>query len=219
MRVAQISRSDAYVAILILGYVLLLLLLPILLEQGNFDFAFSEDGPFEQLSILAWIIAALVIIVRIRPLGSRALAFAVLFMCFAAREADWHKAFTADSILKTNYYKHASAPLGEKLIAVLVALLFISLIVYAGIVIFRFLFLQGGWRSRSGFWLMFGSVLVVLGKMLDRAPAILIEEYGIALHPIVGLYAAGFEEGLEMLHPLILAWSVWISQKETRYLD
>ena len=210
--------GDIRVAFAILAVTLLLAVLPLVQSAENLHYTFSEVGPFEQLSIAAWLFAALVIVMRIRPLGMRAWAFALLFACFAAREADWHKAFTADSILKSNYYRHAVAPLSEKIAAFIVAVAFIALIIYAGIVIFRFLFLQRGWRSRAGFWLLLGTMLVVLGKVLDRAPAVLHEEFGIMLSPIVGRYAGAFEEGLEMLHPLILAWSVWVSQGESDYL-
>lgn len=213
------QASDVRIAWALAAAILLLALLPIVLPEASFRYAFSEEGPFERMSIVAWLFAALLIILRIRPLGMRAWAFALLFLSFAAREADWHKAFTADSILKTNYYKHAVAPLGEKVIAFVVAIAFIVLIVYVGISVLRFLFRQGGWKSRSGFWLMLGAVLVVMGKVVDRAPAVLAEEYGIVLLPIVGHYVAAFEEGLEMLHPFIMAWSIWISQEDKRYLS
>lgn len=219
MNSPRIVPADLRIAIAIVLYILLLALLPLLLPHPVFRFTFSEVGPFEQLSIAAWIFAALVIVVRIRPLGPRAWAFALLCVIFAAREADWHKTFTADSILKTNYYKHAIAPFGEKLAAATVALAAIALLLYVGFVVARFLLRDGGWRSRAGIWLIAGTALVVLGKILDRAPAVLAEDYGIVLAPIVDLYAAAFEEGLEVIHPLILAWSVWISQIERRYLS
>jgi hypothetical protein len=215
MNSPRIVSADIRIAIAIALYILLLAVLP----HSVFLLTFSEQGPFEQLSILAWIFAALVIVVRIRPLGPRAWAFALLCMIFAAREADWHKGFTADSILKTNYYKHAIAPFGEKLAAATVALAAIALLLYVGFVVARFLLRDGGWRSRAGIWLIIGTTLVVLGKVLDRAPAVLATDYGIVLSPIVDLYATAFEEGLEMIHPLILAWSVWISQVERRYLS
>lgn len=219
MNSRRIVPADIRIAIAIALYILLLALLPLLLPPADFRFTFSEEGPFEQMSIVAWIFTALIIVVRIRPLGPRAWAFALLCLIFAAREADWHKAFTADSMLKTNYYKHAIAPFGEKLAAATVALAAIALLLYVGFVVARFLLRDGGWRSRAGIWLIAGTTLVVLGKMLDRAPAVLAEDYGIVLAPIVDLYAAAFEEGLEVIHPLILAWSVWISQTERRYLS
>jgi hypothetical protein len=215
----RFQTSDVRVAWALVAMVLLLAVLPVVLPEASFRYAFSEEGPFERMSIVAWLFASLLILARIRPMRMRAWAFALLFACFAAREADWHKAFTADSILKTNYYKHAVAPLGEKVVAFTVAVLFLTLIFYVGIAMLRFLFLQGGWKSRSGFWLMLGTALVVVGKVIDRAPAVLAEEYGIALLPIVDHYVTAFEEGLEMLHPMIMAWSIWISQDDRRYLN
>jgi hypothetical protein len=203
----------------ILVYMLVLAVFPLALPLPAFRWTFSEVGPFEQLAIAAWLFAALVVVVRIRPLGARAWAFATLCILFAAREADWHKAFTADSLLKSNYYKHAVAPMAEKLLAGAVAVAAIALLLYVAFVIARFLLQQGGWRSRSGLWLILATVLVGLGKVLDRAPAVLSEDYGIVLSPLVGLYAAAFEEGMELIHPLILSWSVWISQMERRYLS
>jgi hypothetical protein len=215
----QFTAGDARVALAIVIYALMLAVLPLVLPSSTFHWTFSEEGPFEQLSIAAWLFAALIVVLRIRPLRARAWAFALLCMVFAGREADLHKAFTAASFLKINYYRHTVAPLSEKILGGIAAVALISLVIYVGLVFARFLFLRSGWRSRSGIWLMFGTALVVLGKVLDRAPAILTDEYGIVLSPFVGLYTAAFEEGLEMIHPLILAWSVWISQTERRFLS
>jgi hypothetical protein len=215
----EITAEDIKALLAIAVYTLMLCILPLVLPAQTFRWAFSEAGPFEVLSVPAWLFCAMVIFIRVRPLSRRAHAFAWLCIVFAARETDWHKAFTADSLLKINYYKHANAPFMEKLLAGMVALMAIALLVYVGLAVMRFLFLQGGWRSRSGMWLMVGTVLVIAGKVLDRAPAILAEEYSVVLSPMMDHYAAAFEEGLEMIHPLILAWSVWISQMERRYLS
>ena len=147
------------------------------------------------------------------------LAFALLGVLLAAREADWHKAFTTDSLLKTGYYRDMAAPLQEKVLAGLAAAVLIVLLVYVGVFVARFLLRQGGWRSRSGLWLAGAAVLIVLGKGIDRAPAVLLEEHGIALRPAARRTATAFEEGLELIHPLLVAWSVWMSQAERRYLS
>lgn len=210
---------DVRIAVGIIVYMLVLAIFPLGLSEPDFRWTFSEVGPFERLAIAAWMFTGLLVIFRIRPLGKKAWALALLCMVFAGREADLHKAFTAGSLLKINYYKHTVAPIAEKILAGAVAIAAIGLVVYVGLVIARFLFRQGGWRSRSGIWLILATTLVVLGKALDRAPAVLFEEYGITLSPIIDLYAAAFEEGMEMIHPLILAWSVWISQTERRYLS
>lgn len=211
--------SDRRIVLALVAFVLLLASLPLLLNEASLHWTFSEEGPFERLSIVAWLVTAAVVIVRIRPLGARAWAFALLCLVFAAREADWHKAFTGESFLKNSFYRDAARPFEERLLAGAVAVLLVALLLYAGFVIARFLFLRGGWRSRSGAWLMAGTALVIVGKLIDRLPAVLSVNYGIELAPLVKLYASAFEEGLELAHPLILAWSVWLSQIERRYLS
>lgn len=203
------TRADAIAALLIVLYMLLLAAIPAALPVAQVKSLFSEEGPFELLSIVTWLIAAVATLAAFRGERRGAFLFSLLFVLFAAREADWHKKFTADSLLKSNYYRHADAPLMEKLLAGAVALAFIALILYVGFVIARFLLARGGWRSRGGRWLVIGTALVVLGKLLDRAPAELALA-GHGLSATAGLYAGAFEEGLEMIHPLILAWSLWL---------
>lgn len=213
------TTSDRRIALGLFAFALLLAALPVVLGEHSFAWTFSEEGPFERLSIAAWIATALIVVVRIRPLGPRAYAFVLLCLAFAAREADWHKAFTGESFLKNSFYRDAARPIEEKLVCAAIALLLVALLLYAGCVIARFLFLRGGWRSRSGGWLLAGTVLVVAGKVLDRLPATLSVDYGIEFGPLLKLYATAFEEGLEMVHPMILGWSVWISQFDRRYLS
>jgi hypothetical protein len=215
MKAHSPTRADGIAVLLILLYIGLLAALPALLPEQQVLALFSETGPFEILSILTWLLAAAVVLSAFRATGTRAgpLMFSLLFLLFAAREADWHKQFTADSLLKSNYYRHADAPMMEKLLAAIAALVFIALIVYAGFVIARFLLARGGWRSRGGLWLLAGAALVVGGKLLDRAPAELALA-GYPIGPALKLYASAFEEGLEMIHPLIVAWSLWLCRGE-----
>lgn len=215
----RFTAGDIRLAVALIIYMAALAVFPLALPEAQFRWTFSEEGPFEQFAIAAWLFAAVVVIVRIRPLGARAWAFAMLCVLFAAREADWHKAFTADSLLKSNYYRHTVAPLSEKIVAGMVAVAAIAVIIYVGLVIARFLLRKGGWRSRVGIWLILATGLVLAGKVLDRAPAVLFEEYGIALSPLVGHYSAAFEEGMEAIHALLLAWAVWISQSDRRFLS
>jgi hypothetical protein len=218
MKPALWTKADGLVALLIVLYTMLLAALPTLLPASDFARIFSEQGPFETLSIATWMFAALVVLVATPPLGPVASMFSLLFIACAAREADWHKKFTADSILKSNYYRYTDAPGGEKVLAALAALVFIGMIVGAGFIILRFLVRQDGWRSGAGIWIIIGGALIVLGKVLDRAPA----ELALAGFPIstgAKLYASAFEEGLEMIHPLILAWAVWRCRSGPSFLS
>lgn len=213
------NAADRVVVAVFVLYVALLAVLPLAMDPQDVLWTFSEEGVFERASIVAWIAAAAVVMLRIRPLEARAWAFAALYLGFAAREADWHKAFTADSLFKTAYYRRTPAPFEEKLIAGIVALALLLLFVYVICVSVRFLVRERGWRSRAGAWLAFGLALLFVGKAVDRAPAILAMDYGIVLPTLARLYVAAFEEGLESFVPVILAWSAWVSQHERRYLS
>lgn len=213
------ATADRRALLFLALYVVMLALCPLLLDGEQFLWTFSEDGPFERLSVWAWVATALVVLWRIRPLTLRAYAFAVVCLTFAAREADWHKAFTGDSFLKFNFYRDAARPLQEKLICGAIAAVLVALVLYVCLVFARFLFLRGGWRSRSGAWLLAAGTLLVGGKLLDRLPAILTGDYGADFSPLAMQYFSAFEEGMEPINPLIFAVSVWISQTGRRYLS
>jgi len=212
------TRFDRGLLALLAAYVAMLVVLPFLLSAETFDAAFSETGPFERLSLIAWIVAAAVVVVRIRPYGLSAAAFTVLYLLFAAREADLHKAFTTRSISKLNYYRDASIGVSERIVAALAALAILCVIVYAVFVVLRFLFARQGLRTRAGLWLALGGSLLVFGKVLDRSAAVLTQVFHVARPQwMIGL-TDSFEEGLELATPALLAVSAWLSQRHGAYL-
>lgn len=215
----MLTRVDRYLIGASAGYVALLIVCAAVLPYAWVKPWLLESGPFERGALLAWIAAAGVLAWRIRPFTSRTLAFVVICLLCAAREADLQKAFTLESISRLSYYRKSAAPLVEKLIAGSVALLFVALFCYAAVVAARFLFRQGGLHSRSGFWLMFGAVLLVLTKGLDRTAAVLTTIFDTSLPPLLQLLNAALEEGLEAIVPLAFAFSAWISQREHPYLS
>jgi len=215
----MLAPSDRLLLSGCLGYVAVLVLGAVLLPYPWIAPWLSETGPFEVAALAAWLAAAAVLAFRIRPFTSRTLAFAVLCVLCAAREADLHKAFTQESISRLSYYRRSTAPLAEKLMAGSVALLFTGLMLYAAIVAVRFLFREGGLRSRSGLWLIVGAALLVLTKALDRSYAVLAGNFALWLPPVLQHVTAALEEGLEAVVPLAFALSAWISQTERRYLS
>ena len=215
----MLAPSDRLLLLACLGYAALLALGAALLPHDSIKPWLSETGPFEVAALVAWIVAAAVLAVRIRPFTSRTLAFALVCLLCAAREADLHKAFTQESISRLSYYRRSAAPLAEKLIGGSVALLFTALLLYAAVVAVRFLFREGGLRSRSGTWLMVSAALLVLTKALDRSYAVLAGNFALWLPPVLQHVTAALEEGLEAVVPLALALSAWISQTERRYLS
>ncbi|MFA3918641.1 hypothetical protein [Ruegeria hyattellae] len=89
----------------------------------------SEGGPIETASALLWGYAALSLI-WVAPgiaLG-RGWHFILLFLLFAARELDMDKAYLSEGILKARLYT-GDAPLGEKLIGLMVIALILSVVI------------------------------------------------------------------------------------------
>ncbi|MBC2600821.1 hypothetical protein [Puniceicoccus vermicola] len=214
----RLSPGDRiFLAILavLLGF---LVIAPIVLSADAFQRMFAEDGFFETLSFYGWIAGAVLIFVRVRPLGFRAVSFALLSLALAAREADWHKKFTTQGALKINFYLDSSAPLMERLIAGLIVLILIAGMVYAFYAAIRFLFFEGGWSSRSALWLFATGVLLVASKCLDRLPAELNNLFDITLSQGWVDHLQALEEGLETVAPLVFLWSIWLSGIGRSYL-
>lgn len=199
-------------------YTLFLLILPVALPSHAAKWMLSETGPIEILSILAWLLlSAQFAFSSFRPFTKWPMA--LLFALFAAREADLHKAFTAQGMLKINYYTKAPAPLGEKIVAGVAALVFITVLLYGVFVFFRYLFVRSGWRVPAGKWLVFAGFLFCVIKLLDRLPNMMLESYGIAFPPLLNLYFASLEEGFELWVPIILIWLAWARREEFAALD
>lgn len=129
----------------------------------------SEGGSVETASALLWGYAALLLI-WLAPgtaLG-RGWHFVLLFLLFAARELDMDKAYLSEGILKARLYT-GDAPLGEKLIGLLVIALILS-------VVTRLVRENLGdwWRAlrQGSTWALAAGgsfVLVVLSKTIDGA--------------------------------------------------
>lgn len=184
------------------------------LPTPTFDWFVYEGGPLETLSLAGWPLAAASVLARTRSGDPRRWAFALLYLVFAAREADLHRAFTADSMLKIDYYRRVAAPMGEKVLAGVVAAAILVLLAYVLVISLRYLFLQGGVQTRSGSWLLAGLLMLVLVKVLDRAPATLAHDYAVILSPLAIRLSTVYEEGLEAILPLLFAFSAWLEGEE-----
>ena len=219
LRGPQLTRLDRMVLAAMLGYTALLIGLAMRLPPERFSYIFSEAGPFEEVSILLWLGARLAVLAFARPLTSRGVIFALLFAAFAAREASWHKAFTTDSLLKISYYLKSPASLTEKILAGIVAALFIAMLIYAAIVVIHFLFVKSGFASRTGYWLVLAGVLFILVKLVDRTPSLLHDFTGHQIQVDVWRLMKAFEEGFEALTPALFALSAWVSRTDKPYLS
>jgi hypothetical protein len=164
---------------------------------------FSEQGWFEILSIVFWLLAAVCTALKARSFSSIQATAACLFVFCALREADWHKKFTLDSMSKLKYYTKSAAPFSEKLIAAGVMAVFVWLVLR---VIWQSLpYLRSSSILRQErVWLMVsGAVLFVGGKILDRALSILSKSFNVIVSADTKRIVSGYEEGLEMITPLL----------------
>src|SRR5690606_14761645 len=114
--------------------------------------------------------------------------------------------------------RRVPAPFEEKLIAGIVAIALIALLAYVLWVVARCLWVEGGWRTRAGGWLLARVTVPFVTTLLDRAPAAPAEGFAVTIAPLVKRDSSAFEEGLEAALPLVLAFSAWISRGERRYL-
>jgi hypothetical protein len=212
LRTYGFARECALVLLVLALSAAGLLLLASLLPLAAGAHFFSEEGMVERITEACWVFTGLVILRQLPP--SSVMTWVLALLCFfcAAREADLHKAFTADSMLKMNYYRRTVAPFAEKFLAGAVALGVVALAGLALASLFRFV-RRGGWRLRHGVWLLAALALMVLTKVFDRLPATLQVDYNLVISQWAQLHLLALEEGLESVAPLMLAWSAWLSRR------
>ncbi len=194
------SFRDLFV--LTAAYAVLLALLALYTPGADFLWLFSEQGPFEILSIGFWLLLA-ALCFSLPGLPRRPWGSGIVAMVAAAREADLHKAFTTDSLFKTHYYLKSAAPLLEKLVAGVVALLALAAVVYVLVAGARYIRRTEAWRHDWGKTVLYGIVLLVASKLLDRMEAVTADWFGLHFPLMLHRFVAAFEEGVECLLPVL----------------
>lgn len=186
----------------------MLLLMGLAIPTDRLRDIFSEEGPFERLSVVFWIGLAAIAVVARRPLTLGAVCGAYVALCCAARELDWHKHFTGYSVLKPGFYFKAEQPLGARAAAaVIVAGLGLSAAVVA-----RGLWLRlrhegrplRPWAVVSGI----GLALLAGTKVLDRSTGMVQDALGYDFPEGMRNIVVSFEEGVEMVLPVIFMVAV-----------
>lgn len=152
MKQCQWSQwSGLWTACVVLAaYVALLVWLGLTLPAARAESLFSEQGGFEKVSVVFWLGLAVAVLVA-RPIRlPRRIGMALVAAVLAAREADWHKKFTADSLFKTDYYQMTDVPATEKLLAGALVLLLLAVVLWLLVVGAREVLARGGWRRPRG---------------------------------------------------------------------
>lgn len=178
------------------------------------EFALSEAGPFEQLSLVFWALLSGYIIWRWWPGSWQSWTLAMLPLIALAREASLHKVIYGVSVLKRQFYLSADIQLMSKLILGSITLVLVAALLY-GLYLFYVWLKAGAWRHSSGQFLIVGMGLLIGTKILDRMNSILRADFGIILPTHFAESVVVFEESLEMALPLVLlaaARYVWLEK-------
>ena len=199
----------------LLIYASYLVVLAASLQPEIFKALFSEEGPFEEMSIVLWVaLGAMLLFHDVR--SPRVLALATLSFVFAAREADLHKAFTVMSISKIKFYLSPDVPMMQKIIGGLVLLAVVALIIHLARLCWRFFFQQGGLGTPVGQVLLLPVLLLPISKVLDRFSNGLRESFDIHLSSTVNQFIAAFEEGMEMAMPVLFIVALMLYRASLR---
>jgi hypothetical protein len=177
------------------------------LPNSTFARLFNEYGVIESMTVAAWLIAA-VFFAREAITRGGAVARLAVPVCVAAalREADLHIALTGLSILKIRFYSSDAFSGWAKLLALAVVLPIGTALAALLVLLVRRLRRDGA-GSPAIRLLLATIALLVLSKVLDRSPAVLLEWYGIERSDVVRRWMQAFEEGIELLLPILFVAS------------
>ncbi|NLD70013.1 MAG: hypothetical protein GX644_14510 [Limnobacter sp.] len=187
---------------LLLGTMLVLMLTASLISDASFARLFEEHGLIEWLSFAIWLAVAAVF-ARMALRSGGIVAWLAVPVCIAAalREADLHKSLTGYSVLKLGFYSSPDFAAWQKAVAgLVVAATAIALVALVALAVRSAL--RHGILNPPMLLLILAVGLLVVTKVFDRAPAVLLEDFGIALSELTRRWLQAFEEGLEALLPI-----------------
>lgn len=215
------GRSGAFdlrpIGAAFIGVLIVLALAASLPSDAVFEGIFREHGPVEWFSALAWVVVAALFgwFAIARKEGLVAWLAVPLYLAAAMREADLHKAFGDHSALKLSFYLSDGFALWQKLVAAAFVLATVVALVTLSLRMLRSL-LRAGVRRQSMQLLLVAVAILVVSKVFDRAPAILLEDFGVALPGLALRWLAAFEEGLEALLPAAFLLPFLAARRERR---
>lgn len=166
---------------------------------------FAETGPFEQASPWLWLGLAVLIVAVFRRASRGVIAGVILSVAAAAREWDMHKSFTGYSVLKPGFYTTTEYPLHQQAIAGVIVLAILASGAYLAWLFWKLRPWMSSPRPAWLFALALAIFMVGFTKVLDRAPAIIRNDFGIHLPERLDLLMGAWEEGLEMLLAVFFA--------------
>ncbi len=112
-----------------IGLIAVLILLGFLFDLGNRPVWIKEGGIVESLSVLGYCLCVAMMIIKGKlPYLKKYSSLVLLPILFALRELDFDKRFTTMGIFKGKFYFNDAAPIGEKIIGLLVIVLLLFIV-------------------------------------------------------------------------------------------
>ena len=204
-------------AFLLVLYILILAHTAWMAPPEIVEFLFSEQGAFEFFSPWLWLVLAGLCLVAAPMLWKTRIASSIAAILLAMREWDLHKSLFEVSFIKTNFYRSAEIPLGDKLIGA--AIIFVMIVV-AIFLVRRFLqFCRTQWTGLtvSGFLVYLTFICAAVSKVLDRLTSQLNELFHIVLAKQTSLMIMSLEESMEMLLPVFLILAIFFFRAEQKH--
>jgi hypothetical protein len=196
-----IQPLEKVVVIALLLFAALLFFIIYALDPAITHSLTSETGIFEVLSPPLWIVLAVLCFVVVGR-SRYGIGTTLLALIFAAREWDLHKAFTADSIFKHAFYK-MDISLTQKIWGGLAAAICVAVLLWMTAACILYLWREKAWRQAWGRLTILSIGLIFFTKVCDRLEATLAVDYHIYMTVIQGEICNMFEEGYEMLLPIV----------------
>jgi hypothetical protein len=183
------------------------------LSQDEARFFMSEAGPYEQLTIIFWIVLAVLVLWRWWPVSINSIALSLVAILAAAREAGMSKYFFGVSVLKPEFYLLSDTPpLTKAFVASIVFLLLASLL-KALYLFFKYL-KAGFWQHSGGQFLLVGILLLAISDRLDRFSSMIHGTLTPEFASILLIVIVTIEETYEMASPLVLIAANYYAWKE-----
>jgi len=175
-----------------------------------------EDAFFEVGSVVGYWLGALACLALMRRDARLFGLSAILVFLLGARELDWHKAFTTDSLLKSNYYLKSAAPMSEKVIAGIVVLCIFALAIYY-LARYAGPFLRA-LRARRAPAISIACVFGLLGftKVVDRSVSVLKDDYAVRVPEWAVQLQTALEEPLEFFIPVLILLALYQTWSESK---
>ncbi len=110
--------------------IMITLLLSFKFNIYKYPFWIKEDGIIESLSVLGYLVATILILVKGKwSYVKQYYYFFILIIMFGLRELDFHKKFTTMGIFKSKFYLSNEVPIFEKLTGLLIILFIVHIVI------------------------------------------------------------------------------------------